>query len=56
MQLLQLPWHFDESVSVLRVAHINPRRACAARVTVVGSVCVSVTFDLPSRMSKSCYK
>ena len=34
-----------------------PRRACAARVTVVGSVClsvclsVSVTFDLPSRMS-----
>ena len=38
---------------------INPRRACAARVTVVGSVCpsvclsvcVSVTFDLPSRMS-----
>ena len=31
--------------------HFNPRRACAARVTVVGSVCVSVTFDLPSRMS-----
>ena len=34
---------------------VNPRRACAARVTVVGSVClsvcVSVTFDLPSRMS-----
>ena len=34
---------------------INPRCACAARVTVVGSVCpsvcVSVTFDLPSRMS-----
>ena len=34
---------------------INPRRACAARVTVVGSVCVcvcvSVTLHLTSRMS-----
>ena len=30
------------------VPFINPRRACAARVTVVGSVCV---LDLPSRMS-----
>ena len=37
---------------------INPRRACAARVTVVGSVCVcvcvcvclSVTLHLTSRM------
>ena len=25
-----------------RVTVVNPRRACAARVTVVGSVCVSV--------------
>ena len=37
------------------VGLVNPRRACAARVTVVGSVClsvcVSVIFDLPSRMS-----
>ena len=30
---------------------INPRRACAARVTVVGSVCLSVTLHLTSRMS-----
>ena len=29
---------------------INPRRACAARVTVVGSVCLSVTLHLTSRM------
>ena len=28
---------------------INPRRTCAARVTVVGSVCVSVTQHLTSR-------
>ena len=27
-------------------AFINPRRACAARVTVVGSVCVSVKSNL----------
>ena len=34
-------------------AFINPRRACAARVTVVGSVCVSVNFKshLTSRAS-----
>ena len=30
---------------------INPGRACAARVTVVGSVCLSVTLHLTSRMS-----
>ena len=29
---------------------INPRRACAARVTVVGSVCLSVCLLLTSRM------
>ena len=28
----------------------KPRRACAARVTVVGSVCVSVTLNLTSRV------
>ena len=36
------------------VLFINPRRACAARVTVVGSVCpvcLSVTLYLTSRMS-----
>ena len=32
-------------------AFINPRRACAARVTVVGSVCVSVKSHLTSRAS-----
>ena len=30
---------------------INPRHACAARVTVVGSVCVSVKSHLTSRAS-----
>ena len=30
---------------------INPRRACAARVTVLGSVCLSVKSHLTSRMS-----
>ena len=30
---------------------INPRRACAARVTVVGSVCVSVKSHLTSGAS-----
>ena len=34
-----------------RFNFINPRRACAARVTVVGSVCLSVTLHLTSRMS-----
>ena len=29
-----------------RVTVVNPRRACAARVTVVGSVCVSVKSHL----------
>ena len=29
---------------------INPRRACAARVTVLGSVCLSVTLHLTSRV------
>ena len=29
---------------------INHRRACAARVTVVGSVCLSVTLHLTSRV------
>ena len=28
---------------------INPRRACAARVTVVGSVCVCVRYHLTNR-------
>ena len=30
---------------------VNPRRACAARVTVVGSVCVSVKSHLTSGAS-----
>ena len=30
---------------------INPRRACAARATVLGSVCLSVKSHLTSRMS-----
>ena len=34
-----------------RKSFINPRRACAARVTAVGSVCVSVTLHLTSRTS-----
>ena len=29
----------------------NPRRACAARVTVVGFVCLYVTLHLTSRTS-----
>ena len=33
------------SIVVVKVL-INPRRACAARVTVVGSVCVSVKSHL----------
>ena len=33
------------------LAIINPRRACAARVTVVGSVCVSVKSHLTSGAS-----
>ena len=33
------------------VLFINPRRACAARVTVVGFVILSVKRDLTSRMS-----
>ena len=36
-------------MSLLRGVLINPRRACAAKVTVVGSVCVSVTQHLTSR-------
>ena len=31
---------------------VNPRRACAGRVTVVGSVCVSVTRDHTNRPTK----
>ena len=47
-------------LSVWSKAHyqlINPRRACAARVMVVGPVCVcvSVIQHLTSRMS-NCYK
>ena len=34
-----------------RVTVVNPRRACAARVTVVGSVCVSVKSHLTSGAS-----
>ena len=30
---------------------VNPRRACAARVTVVGFVCLCVTLNLTSRVS-----
>ena len=30
---------------------VNPRRACAARVTVVGFVCLSVTLHLTYRVS-----
>ena len=30
---------------------INPRRACAARVTVVGSVCLSVCLSVKSHLS-----
>ena len=30
---------------------INPRRACAARVTVLGSVCVSVCLSVKSHLS-----
>ena len=32
-------------------SHVVGWRACAARVTVVGFVCVSVTLNLTSRMS-----
>ena len=31
-----------QDVSIMLLTFINPRRACAARVTVVGSVCLSV--------------
>ena len=41
-------------VCLVCVSVINPRRACAARVTVVGSVCLcvclSVTLHLTSRV------
>ena len=30
---------------------INPRRACAARVTVLGSVCVSVCLSVMSHLT-----
>ena len=30
---------------------INPRRACAARVTVLGSVCVSVCLSVKSHLT-----
>ena len=30
---------------------INPRRACAARVTVVGSVCLSVCLSVKSHLA-----
>ena len=30
---------------------INPRRACAARVTVVGSVCLSVCLSVKSHLT-----
>ena len=36
---------------IRKIAVINPRRACAARVIVVGFVCVSVKSHLTSRMS-----
>ena len=39
------------SVRRTLVLFINPRRACAARVTVVGFVILSVKRDLTSRMS-----
>ena len=45
LYLLQFPSSWDIFVVI-----INPRRACAARVTVLGSVCVSVTQHLTSRI------
>ena len=41
--------HLLEICTTLLKEVINPRRACAARVTVVGSVCLSVTQHLTSR-------
>ena len=38
--------HWDQSASRQRLWVINPRRACAARVTVVWSVCVCVCLLL----------
>ena len=39
-------------VRVIMYAHIiNPRRACAARVTVVGSVCVCVCVSVKSHLT-----
>ena len=35
-----------DGTSEERVTFINPRRACAARVTVVGFVCVSVCVSV----------
>ena len=37
-------------LTIMNLRLINPRRACAARVTVVGFVCVSVTLNLTSRV------
>ena len=60
LKILQCPvnsWDVNilKSIYVTRIKWIekviNPRRACAARVTVVGSVCLSVTLYLTSRMS-----
>ena len=39
-------------VAVVSLEHfINPRRACAARVTVVGSVCVCVCLSVKSHLT-----
>ena len=48
-------------VKIVAVCVINPRRACAARVTVVGSVCPSVClcvryFRSAFTNEQSCYK
>ena len=45
-----LPKKSPFSLHIILHEVINPRRACAARVTVVGFVCLSVTLNLTSRV------
>ena len=51
LSLSLFPSTVMDSVRQCNAAIINPRRACAARVIVVGFVCVSVKSHLTSRMS-----
>ena len=42
---------YGENTNTIAIPIINPRRACAARVTVVGSVCVSVCVSVKSHLT-----